>query len=311
MTSDKPPQPAEGWYQLPADPDVERYWNGSEWTDKVRVKKNLTTSKFPIHIPPKHLKWYFLAIASIVAVLAVLVIAPIGNTTPSNVANADPTIEDACGEILSHDWYELNARVFKTGPDIPAREANAYFVEGFIDKTSKYKTTDPEFATKLNVLASYLRDLADAEQFESAAEIATKVDGAFKDFTTYCANFGIEVDSPVLSEATDNNSEIQVDEKSRIPSDYVDNGEGIAYKLTPSIECPPSQYGCTALEIFAYRDCPRGVLVYGNLFDASGSEVARTDVHSDPLVAGQSTVVYLSTGLSTAASGTPNRFICE
>lgn len=311
MTSEKPPQPAEGWYQLPADPDVERYWNGTDWTDKVRVKKNGTSSKPKILIAPKHRKWYLLAFAAVVAITVVFLIAPVGKSTPAKVVLADPTIEGACEEILSHDWYELNARVFKTGPDIPAREANAYFVEGFIANSSKYKQTDPEFVNKLNVLASYLGDLSDADQFEPAAEIATKVDDAFKDFTKYCANYGVQGDSPVLSEATENNSEIEVDQKSRIPADYVDNGEGIAYKITPSTGCPPSQYGCTSLEMFAYRDCPKGVLVYGNLFDASGSEVARTDVHSDPLVAGQSTVVYLSTGLSTAASGSPNRFICE
>lgn len=311
MSSEQPPQPTEGWYPLPSDPDVERYWNGSDWTDQVRVKKIGSPTKSKIRIPTQHRKWYLLAIAGVIAVTAILIISPVGNSSPVKVELADPSIEGACGEILSHDWYELNARVFKTGPDIPAREANAYFIEGFIANVSKYKATDPEFVNKLNILASYLGDLSKADQFEPAAEIATKVDEAFMDFTNYCANYGVNADAPVLSEATDNNSEIEVDQKSRIPSDYVDNGEGIAYKLIPSKQCGSGQYGCTALEIFAYRDCPKGVLVYANLFDSVGNEVAITDVHSDPLVAGQATVVYLSTGLSTAATATPNRFICE
>lgn len=310
MSEPKSPKAKAGWYEIPTDPDLEKYWNGEAWTSQVRHKQASKLSFSPSRQP--HLrKWYLLAAVVLVALFGSIALVPISTFWAESSTKNDTSIKTVCEQMLTHNWYELNARAFRSGPDVSAREANAYFVEGFTSGSAKYEQEDPEFTNKLKTLASYLEELASADQFEPAATTATKADAAFQSFANYCEQYGVKQVSPVLSEATDNNSEVSKGDQARIPVGFTDNGEGIAYKLTPSSECPPSQFGCTALEIYAYRDCPRGVLVYGNLFDASGSEVARTDVHSDPLVAGQSTVAYLSTGLSSAASGTPNRFICE
>lgn len=311
MSSQNPPQPPAGWYELHTDPEIERYWDGSAWTDEIRVKSNKTASRFKIDIPKKHQKWYLLSAIAIIALVIVTVIVPSGKSASHKVTLSTPTIEGICEEILSHDWYELNSRQFKTAPDVAAREANTLFIEGVIEKSSDSKITDKDFLNTLNSLATYVGDFTSVEQLQPAVATATKVDEAFNAFTVVCEKYGVKAESPIFSEATDNKSEIDQSEIGRIPSDYVDSGEGIAYKLIPSKQCRSGQYGCTAVEMFAYRDCPRGVQVYANLFNADGNEVAVTDTHSDPLVAGQSTTVYLSTGLSTAASGKPNSFICE
>lgn len=310
MSPDESPQPKKGWYDLPSDPEIERFWDGTSWTDQIRIKKGSPSkSLFSPPIPSR--KWIVLVVAGIVALAAVVFIVPGGTQASKKLELSSPTVEEVCDEVLSHDWYELNARQFKSTPDIAAREGNSFFIQGVIQKVSKLNIDNQDFLNKLETLATYLDDFSSADQLQPATESATKVDEAFSSVTAVCEMYGVNAASPVISEATENKSEVVEAQRSRIPSDYVDSGEGVAYKLIPSELCPLAQFGCTAVEMFAYRDCPKGVKVYGNLFNGEGAEVAVTDTHSDPLVAGQSTTVYLSTGLSTAATGKPSRFICE
>lgn len=95
-----------------------------------------------------------------------------------------------------------------------------------------------------------------------------------------------------------------------IPTDFVDSGSGVAYFSTPSNECGSEQFGCTKIEIFAYKDCPKGVKVFANLYSESGQEVARTDAMSSPLVPGSSTSILLSTALNSAVFAQVNHFVC-
>ena len=40
-----------GWLPDPADGDRERYWNGSDWTDRVRPAGKARTLRLPDHVP--------------------------------------------------------------------------------------------------------------------------------------------------------------------------------------------------------------------------------------------------------------------
>lgn len=304
MSEPLPPQPSRGWYPMPTDPGLERYWDGKSWTEKVRVQGG--QGRLLTLISDRRMrKWFALFV---IALLAIVVLV---NLPKADKPIHESLIPDACSDLLSHDWYELNAREFAHDPDVSARKSNSYFLETFIEDSSKYSVTDQRFVDVLVALSIPLDEMSNSIQFEPAAAAATKTDLEFKKLADYCASVGVDGEAPVLSEATDNSSEVDSKEQARIPEGYTDNQEGIAYKLIPSESCPGTQFGCTTLEIFAYRDCSHGVKVYANFFDVNGQEVARTDADSEPLRAGQSTALILSTGLSTAATATPNQFICQ
>lgn len=304
MSEPLPPQPSRGWYPMPTDPGLERFWDGKTWTEKVRVKGG-QGRLISLIGDSRMRKWFALAAIALVAIVVLV------NLPKASKPLQESQIPAACSNLLTHDWYELNAREFAHDPDVSARKANAYYLDAFIEDSSKYSNTDQQFVDVLVALSIPLNEMSSAIQFEPAAAAATKTDIEFKNLAEYCATAGVEGEAPVLSEATDNSSEVDSKEQARIPEGYTDNQEGIAYKLIPSDSCGSSQFGCTTLEIFAYRDCAHGVKVYANFFDVNGQEVARTDADSEPLRAGQSTALVLSTGLSTAATATPNQFICQ
>lgn len=195
--------------------------------------------------------------------------------------------------------------------DASARQANALLLEKYIENGKDLVAQDRKLFDLINNLHREVRGVAEAGTWESAAEAGSKADKQFGELADYCSEFVNVKSVPVLSEATENTSIINDEAKQSIPDGYQDNGEGIAYLVSPANICSQDQFGCTRIEIYVYKDCPKGVLVYANLFDIDGKEVARTDGRTEGLVAGQSSVLMLSTGLSTANSALPNKLICE
>lgn len=312
-SNSKPPVPSPGWYELPHDPEVERYWDGVQWTENVRVKKSsISFQNSSPFINPFLWKWYGLALATIlVATFAIFGINFSSENSASSELKNSQSIQSACTEILNFDWYVLNTRLFETAGDVSARKSNVLSLEKYLESADEYADIDKSFINRVTALYARLDDVAKAGRWEEAASAAAEADAEFNSLTQQCADYGVNVQSPVISEATENNSPIDEASKGKIPSGYQDDGEGVAYLTAPAEDCGPGQYGCTVLEVFVYKNCPHGVKIYGNLYDANGAEVARTDVLSDPLMAGQSARVFLSTGLSTAVTANPNSFICE
>ncbi|MDH6239544.1 DUF2510 domain-containing protein [Aurantimicrobium minutum] len=309
----KPPLPNPGWYELPTEPEIERYWDGVEWTDNVRVKKSsLRLKRFSPLKNPFLWKWYALALISlIVATFALSNIGQLRSSSSQAITKQNLSIENACSEILGFDWYELNTRQFAIAADIAGRKSNALLLEKFLSSSGDFSEIDSLFIDRITILYSKIKEVSTAGQWENAAISGKEADKEFGKLSEYCSQYGVRIEAPVISEAIENNSKIDPALKANTPESYIDNGEGVAHQIAPSNNCGQEQYGCTRLELYAYKDCPKGILVYANLFDSNGNEVARTDARSEPLVAGQSTFVMLSTGLSTANTAVPNSFICE
>lgn len=307
-----PPNPNPGWYQLTGEPDIERYWDGVQWTEHVRVKKQwVRWTAFSPFLNTKLWKWYGLAVAVLAVTIFLASSFVIQRTNSKDPLSTNLSINEVCGQILNFDWYKLNTREFMNDGDASARQSNALFLSTFMNNDKDLNALDRRFFEIFSELYVHVDAVAQAQIWFDAAEAGTKADTAFVALSEHCSQYLPNVTVPVLSESTENNSSIDETAQQRIPETYTDTGEGLAYTSSGANSCGPEQYGCTRLEIYAYKDCPKGVMVYANLFDANGMEVARTDGRTDRLVAGQSDVLMLSTGLGTASSATVSKLVCE
>lgn len=307
-----PPNPQPGWYELTGEPDIERYWDGVQWTEHVRVKERVVRwTTFSPFVNTRLWKWYGLGLCVILVVFALFSSFEIKQSIAVSSVSENTSAKEVCSEVLNFEWYKLNTRQFMNNGDASARQANALFLKSFLDRDQELILQDRRLFDILNNVSMHVDDVANARIWEDASDAGTQADTAFVELAEYCSDYLPNATAPVLSEATENTSVIDDEAKQFIPESYIDNGEGIAYALSPGNTCMPGQYGCTSLEIYAYKDCPMGVMVYANLFDAGGKEVARTDGRTEGLVAGQSAVLMLSTGLSTANSATVSKLVCE
>jgi hypothetical protein len=309
----QPPRPEPGWYELPGEQDVERYWDGVTWSHNVRIKKSvLKRDNFFLFLYPHLIKWYSLVAVLIAAALVVSVVVTQNSPISSaeTASNSKYSVMSACNEVLGYDWYPLNAREFAHAPDVAARKSNVVFTEALV-REAKAGGVDSRFIELATSLSKELQYFSNTKMLGDAVIAAAAADMQFASLSSFCETVGAKGVTPVISESTENSSEIEPQYQARIPEGYIDNGSGLAYSLSLSGQCPESQYGCTRIELFAYRACPGGVHVYADFYNVSGGPVAVTDAQTEPLQSGQSTVVNLSTGLSTANNAVPNNFVCE
>lgn len=316
----KPPRPEAGWYELPGEPDVERYWDGVTWSHNVRIKKSIIKKEnFFLFLYPHLIKWYSLVAVLIAGALTVALISVQSNSktqasinTTQDVSSIDTAqnVKRACADILNFEWYKINTQVFNHAPDVAARKSNVIFLDSYLGKT-KEDQFSPEFVELVTAVSVALDNVLNTPYLSEAVVAAASADAQFITLTDYCNSAGAAGASPVISEATENISRPDAVNQARIPDGYVDYGNGVAYKLSAVPNCSAGQFGCTRIEIFSYRECPGGVHIYADFFDASGGPAAVTDAKTGPLQSGQSSVVTISTGLSTAVSAEPNNFVCK
>ena len=316
----RPPRPEAGWYELPGEPDVERYWDGVSWSHNVRIKKSIIRKEnFFLYLYPHLIKWYSLVAVLIVGALTAAIISAQSNSnsqaaidTTQNASSIDTTqnVKDACSEILNFDWYKINTQVFAHSPDVAARKSNVIFLDSFLEK-SKNDQYDPEFIKLVTAVSRELDGVLNTQYLSEAVVAAASADVQFKSLTDFCNSAGSAGASPVISEATENISKPDAVNQARIPDGYDDFGNGLAYKLSPAQNCPQVPFGCTKIEIFSYRECPGGVHIYVDFYNLEGGPVAVADYQTGPLQNGQSTAVNAGTALSTAVSAEPNNFVCK
>jgi hypothetical protein len=315
-----PPRPEAGWYELPGEPDVERYWDGVTWSHNVRIKKSiLKKENFFLFLYPHLIKWYSLVAVLIVGTLIVGIFSiqnkPISQAaidTKPNFSSIDTkqNVMSACSEILNFDWYKINTQVFAHSPDVAARKSNVIFLDSFLEKSNNNQF-DSEFVKLVTAVSRELDSVLNTQYLSEAVVAAASADVQFKSLTDYCNSAGAAGASPIISEATENNSKPDAVNQARIPDGYDDFGNGLAFKLSPAQNCPQVQFGCTKIEIFSYRECPGGVHIYVDFSNLEGGPVAVADYQTGPLQNGQSTAVNAGTALSTAVSAEPNNFVCK
>lgn len=90
--TDSTPLPPAGWYPDTTRPGLERYWDGTTWTDQSRPLSTGVTHQVAgtavISPPKKRKKWPWIVAASVVGVLMLIII--IGSLNSKPTVSADP-----------------------------------------------------------------------------------------------------------------------------------------------------------------------------------------------------------------------------